>query len=278
MESFELFVGETRIKIFVSGPDDILTRIQNQQDIKKYPRLVGSLCGVYKEANVYRIDAPNFGVISLELIESTQLTPIQLGGVFILGRDQWIGAGGLWLDNIGAMLGMSGAGCAVGIMTGGGFVLILHVSMENLVDCGALYGRQTREYVSIIDKAVAEFRKRGVSLEEIAVSIQLAMPTIEYRRQFKHKKFGPYNQAFYKVVNNKWPDGVRRNGNGAFFINLEGLCEDQVYDNGIRNFSIGHSLNNFPDLTYTYDNKKNPVDSDGRELPRRNFIGAKRLS
>ncbi len=286
-ESSEIFVRGTRIKLFVSGPDAVgereswsFARIKNQSDIEKNPDFVTNLCRIYKEAGVFRIDAPPFGVTSMDILESSQLIPLQLDGVFVLGRNQWRGAGGFFLNNEGDMLGTSQAGCAFVIMTGGGYALVLHASRDNLIAREVLFGQlPMRGYVSIIDAAVKKFDELRVPRNELSASILFAMPTNAYIRQFNHKIFGEYNRKFYGFVKDRWPYGVKKqNGNGTFFIDLEGLCVSQLYDNEVRNISIGYSLKDHPELTYSYDCRRNPVDHNGCELPRRNFIGIQRFS
>ena len=284
MYRIKTVVGGIKIQIGAWGPGDMcegkswsLLPIQAQQDVKDHPVLVAKIRDALKTMKTSEAFAPNVALNSAQIIKNIKLNPVQLGGGFVLHRNKGEPGDGMFL-NEGDIFAMSGAGCPVGLMTGGGFVVAFHFNKDSAVDQGALFGNPTRKNISVISAVIDGLSERGVRRNEIAASLQLAIPAWAFRRQFNHPMWGGYNKAFMDFVGRRWPHGIVLQNKNNMLIDLEGLFRDQANEAGVFNVRTENSLEKYPALTYSYDDKKNPIDQDGQELNRRNLLMFKRCS
>ena len=278
--TFVRTVGQSDVRIAIAGPDDArqhLLESWSLAPLQKHcapgmrnlqERLTHAVGRTLRTLGVRAAYAPHVSSASARIVESRQLREcVPLGGDVRLYRQHNLEADGVFLEEDETFV-MSAAGCPVIIAAGGDHFVAAHAARDSLIDRLFVSGVRSRAFTSVVDCIVNRFRARGISPQDISMTMHFSIAPDRFEHSDAHPIHGAYNRALITVANMQWPGSIIRK-NGSTYLNLEQVFVGQARIAGVRKVWVENTLNFFPHLVQT---------SVGKDRGKRNLIVVRRAS
>lgn len=239
----DVAIADRRIRVGILGSEDAreyglsnwsIKPIQSQRDVQRRRPLARGLCESFEQFKVERAYAPQVTHMRAGIVDATVLREcISLGRNIRLYRKHNLSVEGVFLEP-GAAFVSTSAESAVIIATAGEHLIITHAGRDSLVDRGAVLGKPARTHVSVVQHIIAEFRKKGIPPEHIAMCLLFAPPLEALEHRFDHRKYGAYNRALGDFVDAHWKGCTFRPSAASVCLDLESLFIEQAKEAGVR--------------------------------------------
>ena len=227
-----------------------LKSMQTPEDSYKQYGLTIGLRRALQSMEIRRAYAPNVASSSAVVVNASTLnTRIKLGGRVCLYRKKQVPADAVFLRPNEAFV-MSAAGCPVIIATSGEYMLVAHAGRDSLIERSAVLGAPAREHPSIVNAIIEAFSKKGVAVNQISMSMHLAIPPAAFEHRFDHPYYGAYNRALAQYVDDRWA-GCTVHKDNSMFLDIESVFIEQARQAGLRYVWATLPLDTCPDLVHT---------------------------
>ena len=227
-----------------------LKSIQTPEDSYKQYGLTVGLRRALQSMETRKAYAPNVASSSAVVVNASALsTRIKLSGRVYLYRKKQVPADGVFLRPNEAFV-MSAAGCPVIIATAGEYMVAAHAGRDSLIERSAVLGAPAREHPSVVNAIIEAFDKKGFTVNQISMSMYLAIPAAVFEHRFDHPYYGEYNRALARFVDDRWA-GCTAYKNGSMFLDIESVFIEQARQAGLRYVWAALSLDTCPDLVHT---------------------------
>lgn len=225
-----------------------LAKLQSMHDVPSSRLLMQILSKELLGFGVKKAFAPHVAALSGAIVSSDRLRDeIRFRSEKVaLYRNANLPADGVPLQLKEAFV-MSGAGCPLILASNGSRVIVAHAGRDSLVDRASIRGTFGRQYISVVDAIVDNFKAFGELPQNIAMTMLFSIPPEEFEHSPQHPEYGEYNSRLIKFIDARWP-GCFIDGHDTFYLDLQQLFIAQAMNHGIKYVSAQCSLSQFPRL------------------------------